>query len=85
MTDAKKGTKGIQSHIQLSYENFKNALYKNDQNQIKNSVIRLRNHEMVSEEALKVGLRDVYVKADVLSDRITVRPFKKYANISEHT
>ena len=74
----KRSSKGVQSRNTLTYEDFKNTVYFDKQIQIKNVSIRAVRNEMSTVEQLKTGLKNVFVKAYVENDKITVTPFKKF-------
>ena len=74
----KRSSKGVQSRNTLTYEDFKKTVYFDKQIQIKNVSIRAVRNEMSTVEQLKTGLKNVFVKAYVENDKITVTPFKKF-------
>ena len=74
----KRSSKGVQSRNTLTYEDVKNTVYFDKQIQIKNVSIRAVRNEMSTVEQLKTGLKNVFVKAYVENDKITVTPFKKF-------
>ena len=74
----KRSSKGVQHRVRLEYEDYKTVLYSGEKQHVKNTSIRLRNHEMQTMTTRKIGLSDTFFKAFVSDDRITVKPFKKF-------
>ena len=74
----KRSSKGIQHRVKLSYEEYKNTVYTSRVLEVENVHIRVHNGQMSTLKMQKTGLRNVFVKAFVKDDLITVKPFKKF-------
>ena len=72
----------MQHRIELTYADYKKAVYENEEKVVQNTVIRTYNGEMKTMTCNKIGLRDVFIKAAVQDDKITVRPFAKNSKLS---
>ena len=76
----KRSSKGVQNRIKLNYEDYKEVVYSHKKTEVDNFSIRLHNGKMSSIQMKKTGLSNVFVKAFVQSDLVTVVPFKKFLN-----
>ena len=74
----KRSSKGVQSKNVLNYDDYRNVVYQNKEINVKNVSIRLYNNQMSTVEQSKIGLKNVFVKAFVATDNVTVTPFKKF-------
>ena len=63
--------------MQLTYKDYKDALFEDIKKSTKNTSIRTRNDHMYTMTTEKTGLSNVFTKALVLSDRVTIKPFPK--------
>ena len=77
----KSAAKGVQGKNKFRYENYKAALYDQENIQVENRMFRLRDGVMSTVYVKKTGLSNVFTKATILEDRITVRPHKRHINI----
>ena len=68
----------MQHRVKLSYEEYKDTVYKSRELEIENSNIRLHNGRMTTLKMQKTGLKNVFVKAYIEDDLITVKPFNKF-------
>ena len=74
----KRSSKGVQHRVELSYEDFKDVVYTSRVLEIINISIRSHRRQMSTIETNKVGLRNLFVKALVDQDCVTVRPFDRF-------
>ena len=74
----KRSSKGVQHRIKLEYEDYKDVVYTHKKTEIENFNIRLHNGKMSTIKMKKTGLSNVFVKAFVSADLVTVRPFDKF-------
>ena len=75
---SKRSSKGVQHRVKLTYEEYKETVYKSREREVENSNIRLHNGRMTTLKMQKTGLKNVFVKAFVDDDLITVKPFNKF-------
>ena len=73
----KRSTKGIQARNKLNYETFKSALYAEKTVEVENVSLRMRKNQMQTSKVSKVGLKNTFVKGEILEDGISIAPFKK--------
>ena len=74
----KRSSKGVQSSNVLTYNDYRNVVYQNKEISVENVSIRLFQNQMSTVEQSKIGLKNVFVKAFVAADHVTVTPFKKF-------
>ena len=74
----KRSSKGVQHSVLLTYDQYKDACYKNETVDVVNRVIRQTRGEMCTMACRKIALRNVFTKAYVAEDKITIRPFEKF-------
>ena len=74
----KRSSKGVQHRIELSYEHFKDVVYKSECKEVKNVSIRVFDGTMSTVETKKIGLRNVFSKGYVGEDRVTITPFNRF-------
>ena len=74
----KRSSKGIQSRVKLSYDHFKEAIYEDETLEGENISIRLHQNEMKTMVVKKQALKNLFIKAFVSSDRVSVTPFHKF-------
>ena len=79
-TTVKAAAKGVQGKSNFRYEQYKAVLY-NDQNiNVENTVFRARDGGMSTLVCKKIGLSGTFIKANLLDDKITVRPHNRHIN-----
>ena len=74
----KRSSKGVQHRIKLTYDEFKDVVYKSRRIEVENPGIRLKNGKMSTICQTKTGMRNVFVKSYVEKDCISLRPFDKF-------
>ena len=74
----KRSSKGVQDRVKLEYEDYKEVVYSHKKTEIENFSIRLHNGKMSTIKMTKTGLSNIFVKAFVSEDLVTVKPFKKF-------
>ena len=80
---SKRSSKGVQHSIRLTYNDYKDVLYGGEAKMVTNTTLRLHDHKMTTMQTRKLGLTNVYVKAFVNTDQITVTPFFRYKSNKE--
>ena len=75
----KRSSKGVQHRISLDYDQFKDVIYRSSIEKAKNVSIRVFRGQMSTVETQKIGLRNIFVKAFVQEDKITVKPFSRFS------
>ena len=73
----KRSSKGVQRRYKLTYDDYKNVLYRNSVVKATNVSIRNFRGVMSTIKQRKTGLSNKFIKAYVHDDRITVSPFTK--------
>ena len=76
----KRSSKGVQHSTRLTYKDYKEVLYSGEPKKVENTTIRLRNDVMTTMSTKKTGLSQIFVKAFVNQDQITVTPFLRFKN-----
>ena len=76
--DEKRSSKGVSKRFRLTYDDYKDVLYKNKVVRTTNTSIRLFRGEMVTLKQEKSGLTNKLTKSFVHDDKITVSPFEKF-------
>ena len=74
----KRSSKGVQHRIKLEYEDYKEVVYSHKKTEVENFNIRIHNGKMSTIKMRKTGLSNVFVKAHIERDLVTVRPFSKF-------
>ena len=74
----KRSSKGVQHRIRLEYNDYKEVVYSHKKREIENFNIRVHNGKMSTLKMKKTGLSNVFVKAFVGSDLVSVTPFQKF-------
>ena len=74
----KRSSKGVQHRVEMSYEDFKAVVYTSKILNIKNISIRSHRRQMSTIETNKVGLKNLFVKARVDQDCVTISPFERF-------
>ena len=73
----KTGTKGVQKKTHLDFDDFKRVLA-GEKKLVSVQSIQQSGNQMCSVKREKVGLSNVFLKAYVEEDNITVRPFTRF-------
>ena len=74
----KRSSKGIQDRIKLQYEDYKEVVYSHKKTEVENFSIRSHNGKMSTIKMTKTGMSNIFVKAFVQNDLVTICPFKKF-------
>jgi len=74
----KSGAKGVQKTTQLTYEDYKNALYEGKKKMVSVCSIQGLDTQMCTVTREKVGLSNIFLKGHVADDQVTVRPFARF-------
>ena len=74
----KRSSKGIQDRINLEYEDYKQVVYSHKKTEVENVNIRVHNGKMSTVQMKKTGISNIFVKAFVNSDLVTIKPFQRF-------
>ena len=74
----KRSSKGVQHRIKLEYDDYKEVVYSHKKTEVENFNIRVHNGKMSTIKMKKTGLSNVFVKAFIDTDLVSVRPFNKF-------